>query len=98
MGGTRNGPTCGRGPAPEALVRIMCPVYGFYGEDDARVNATLPATEVAMKAAGTRFEPVIYAGAGHGFMRSGEDPAGPAADRTARAVAWKRWLERLAAL
>lgn len=85
-------------PAPEALGRMVGPVYGFYGEDDARVNATLPATETAMKAAGKTFEPVTYADAGHGFMRSGEDPAGPAADRTARAVAWKRWLERLGEL
>ena len=29
-----------------------------------------------MKEAGKTFEPVTYEGAGHGFMRSGEDPAG----------------------
>ena len=27
-----------------------------------------------MKAAGKTYEPVIYDGAGHGFMRAGEDP------------------------
>jgi len=27
-----------------------------------------------MKAAGKKYEPVVYDGAGHGFMRAGEDP------------------------
>jgi carboxymethylenebutenolidase len=27
-----------------------------------------------MKAAGKKYEPVTYDGAGHGFMRAGEDP------------------------
>ena len=28
-----------------------------------------------MKAAGKKYDPVTYDGAGHGFMRAGEDPA-----------------------
>ena len=32
-----------------------------------------------MKAAGKKYDPVTYAGAGHGFMRAGEDPANDAA-------------------
>jgi carboxymethylenebutenolidase len=48
-----------------------------------------------MKAAGKTFEPVIYEGAGHGFMRSGEAPDGPPADREARTKAWERWRELL---
>ncbi|MGZ4867910.1 MAG: dienelactone hydrolase family protein, partial [Candidatus Angelobacter sp.] len=35
--------------------------------------------QTAMKAAGKKYEPVTYAGAGHGFMRAGEDPAADAA-------------------
>jgi serine/threonine-protein kinase len=31
-----------RPDVPEELERIDCPVYGFYGENDARVNATVP--------------------------------------------------------
>lgn len=80
---------------PEELARIRCPVYGFYGENDARVNATLPATQAAMLEAAVRFDPEIYAGAGHGFMRSGEDPAAAPANREGRAEAWKRWLTLL---
>lgn len=63
------------GTAPSDVTSITAPVYGFYGGNDARVTATVPATVAAMKAAGKKYEPVIYAGAGHGFMRAGEDPA-----------------------
>src|ERR1700730_119250 len=72
---------------------IVCPVYGFYGENDERVNATIPKGEELMKAAGKKYEPVIYKGAGHGFMRSGEpnNPNVREGDRKARDEAWARW-------
>jgi carboxymethylenebutenolidase len=57
-----------------ALGKISAPVYGFYAENDARVNATIAATADAMKEAGKKYDPVTYAGAGHGFMRAGEAP------------------------
>lgn len=81
------------GTAPENpadLARIVMPVYGFYAEDDARVTATVPATEAAMKAAGKIYEPVIYPGAGHGFMRAGEAPDATEPNRKAREAAWER--------
>jgi carboxymethylenebutenolidase len=80
----------------EELARIEAPVYGFYGGDDARINATIPATEAAMKGLGKTYEPVVYEGAGHGFMRSGEEPGASEADRQARAAAWERWKKILA--
>jgi carboxymethylenebutenolidase len=67
------------GPGPDNVPAITAPVYGFYAGEDARIGATVPATEAAMKAAGKKYEPVTYAGAGHGFMRAGEDPANDAA-------------------
>jgi dienelactone hydrolase len=39
---------------------------------------------------GLRYDPVIYPGAGHGFMRAGEDPQGMEANRKARTAAWER--------
>ena len=71
--------------------KIPCPVYGFYGENDARVNATIPKGEELMKAAGKKYEPVIYKGAGHGFMRDGESPTGTPENKKARDDAWARW-------
>lgn len=58
----------------DALGRIKSPVYGFYAENDARINSTLPATIAAMKELNKIFEPVTYEGAGHGFMRAGDAP------------------------
>ena len=81
------------GPPPkeEDLPKITAPVYGFYGGNDARINSTIPKTEEAMKAAGKKYEPVTYEGAGHGFMRAGEDPANTnEANKKARDEAWAR--------
>src|ERR1019366_7373116 len=75
----------------EALAKIPCPVYGFYGENDARINKSVPATAKLMKEVGKTFEPVTYPGAGHGFMRVGDDPATNDANRKARNAAWERW-------
>ena len=87
----------GTGPENAAdVVRIKAPVYGFYGGNDARVNATVPKSEEMMKAAGKKYEPVIYEGAGHGFLRAGEDPANTVeANKKARDEAWARWKDIL---
>jgi len=81
------------GPPPDkdAMGRIKAPVYGFYGGNDARINATIPATKDQMKELGKSYDPVIYEGAGHGFMRAGEAPDANEPNRKARAEAWERW-------
>ena len=58
-----------------ALSKISAPVYGFYAENDMRVDATVPPTTEAMKELGKQYDPITYAGAGHGFMRAGEPDA-----------------------
>jgi carboxymethylenebutenolidase len=78
-------------PDKTALARIKAPVYGFYGGNDARIDATIAPTQEAMKELGKTYEPVTYEGAGHGFMRAGEDPAGNAGNKKARDEAWARW-------
>ncbi len=86
------------GPAADAednVKNIDCPVYGFYGGNDERVNATIPAAERLMKAAGKKYEPVIYGGAGHGFMREGEKPDANEANKKAREESWARWKKLL---
>ena len=86
------------GGAPKefgAIAEILCPVYGFYGGNDARVSETVPATIEIMKKAGKTYEPVIYEDAGHGFMRTGEDPTGEPANKKAYRRAWDRWRKLL---
>ena len=84
------------GPGPADVTTITAPVYGFYAGNDARIGATIPATVAAMKAAGKKYEPVTYEGAGHGFMRAGEDPTNTVpANKTAREQAFARFIKLL---
>jgi carboxymethylenebutenolidase len=82
-------------PAKEAMANIKAPVYGFYGGNDQRINAMIPDTKEQMKTAGKSYDPVIYEGAGHGFMRAGEAPDANDANKKARAEAWERWKSLL---
>ena len=82
-------------PKPDDEARITCPVYGFYGGNDQRVTVTVPEAAAAMRAAGKRYEPVVYDGAGHGFMRAGEAPGASDPNKKAREAAFKRLLELL---
>ncbi len=81
----------GTPPKSEEMGAISAPVYGFYGGNDARVTAGVPSTVEEMKAAHKTYDPVTYDGAGHGFMRAGEDPQDKnPANKAAREAAWKR--------
>jgi carboxymethylenebutenolidase len=52
-----------------------------------------------MKAAGKTYEPVTYDGAGHGFMRAGEDPTNTVpGNKTAREQAFPRVVKLLQGL
>jgi len=87
------------GPPPKDVSTVAAPVYGFYGGNDARIDAMIPGAVEAMKAAGKTYDPVTYDGAGHGFMRAGEDPGNTnPANKTAHDQAWDRWLKLLKSL
>jgi carboxymethylenebutenolidase len=84
------------GTGPADVSGVNAPVYGFYAGNDARVGATVPGTTAAMKAAGKTYEPVTYDGAGHGFMRAGEDPGNTVAgNKTARDEGFARLVKLL---
>jgi carboxymethylenebutenolidase len=84
------------GPTPSDVSTIVAPVYAFYAGNDARISATIPATVAAMKTAGKKYEPVTYDGAGHGFMRAGEDPTNAVpGNKTAREQAFSRLVTLL---
>ena len=90
-----NGAVVYYGSSPDAadLAKIQAPVLGLYGSDDARVNATIPPAEAEMKRLGKSYEPNIYEGAGHGFLRDQEGREG--ANLKATKQAWPRTLKFL---
>jgi carboxymethylenebutenolidase len=88
----------GTAPDTARLTSVRAPVLGLYGENDARVNATIAPAQASMKALGKTYEPVIFTGAGHGFLRAQDDQGGAnlAATKEAwpRTVAWfRKYLE-----
>jgi carboxymethylenebutenolidase len=86
----------GSGPeSKETVQQIACPVYGFYGGKDWRINTTVSKTAEIMKEAGKIFEPIFYGDAGHAFMRTAEEPGPQPANRKAHDEAWARWKELL---
>jgi carboxymethylenebutenolidase len=80
----------GGAPAIGELARVQAPVLGLYGENDARVNASIPGADSTMKALRKSYEPVILTGAGHGFLRQQDGQNG--ANMTATRDAWPRTL------
>ncbi len=76
----------GSSPRPEEMARVRAPVLGLYAQNDERVNATVPAAEAALKAAGRTFEAHYFEGAGHGFLRGQE--GGEGANLAASQRAW----------
>jgi carboxymethylenebutenolidase len=88
------------GTTPETgFEKVQAPVLGLYGGDDARVNATIPRAEEGMSLHDRGYEPNLYEGAGHGFLRqqSGRDGANMRATQQAwaRTLSWfGEWLGR----
>jgi carboxymethylenebutenolidase len=84
----------GTSPTAADLQSVRAPVLGLYGGSDARVNATIPAADSALRALGRTYVYTIYPGAGHGFLRqqTGMDGANLAAARAAwpATIAWFR--------
>jgi carboxymethylenebutenolidase len=86
----------GTGPQEaEAYSTIKVPVYGFYGGADNRVNATIEGSEKAMKSYNKSYEYEIYEGAGHAYMRRGDDPEATKDDPNvkARNASWERLIK-----
>jgi len=87
----------GTSPKTVELESVRAPVLGLYGGNDARVDATIPPADSALRALGRTYVYSIYPGAGHGFLRqqTGMDGANMAATRAAwpATIAWfKKYL------
>jgi carboxymethylenebutenolidase len=73
----------------EDIQKVTCPVLGFYGGEDERINAGIPKLEGAMQQYGKSFEKMIYPGAGHAFFN---ERKGDRHDAKAAEDAWERML------
>src|SRR5437868_2167060 len=60
----------GVSPKTSDLAAMRAPVLGLYAGNDARVDATIPPADTAMRALGRIYNYSIYSGAGHGFLRN----------------------------
>jgi len=76
------------GVAPDSatLLNIAAPVLAHYGGDDARVDATIEPARATLAKLGRPYDPHVYPGAGHGFLRQQEDRDG--ANLKATMAAW----------
>jgi carboxymethylenebutenolidase len=78
----------------ERVANVKAPIIGFYGGlmQDARIGNTVAPTEAKMKALSKVYEPHIFDGAAHGFLRAqtGNDGANMKATEQAwpMTVAW----------
>lgn len=88
----------GTPPDEERLAEIDVPVYGFYAENDQRVNATIDPTADAMEELGNPYDYEIYDGVGHAFMRQAAAPDADDTARSAREAAFERLLGLLESL
>jgi carboxymethylenebutenolidase len=76
----------GTPPSKDAQAGIKAAVAGFYGGTDARVTSTVEPTTASMKNNGKTYEPHVYEGAGHGFLRAQDGQNG--ANLKAAQEAW----------
>jgi carboxymethylenebutenolidase len=60
----------GTSPDSATLPSIQAPVLGLYGGDDARVNATIEPARAVLRKLKRSYEPHVFEGAGHGFLRA----------------------------
>jgi carboxymethylenebutenolidase len=82
----------GSSPAAAEIAKVKVPVLGLYGENDQRVNATIPMADSTMRAIKGTFVSKVYPGAGHGFLRAQDQPANRAASLEAwpETIGWFR--------
>jgi carboxymethylenebutenolidase len=81
----------GVSPKSTDLVSVRAPVLGLYAGNDARVDATIPPADTAMRSLGKTYTYNIYAGAGHGFLRQQTGMDG--ANMTAARAAWPATID-----
>lgn len=82
-------PYYGRQPAVEDVPKIKAAVLAHYAENDAGINAGIPAFEEALKKANIEYQIFTYPGTGHAF----NNDTGPRYNEEAAKLAWKRTVD-----
>ena len=78
----------GNHPAASDAVKVKAPLLIHFAGTDERINASWPAYEAALKAAGARYTAYQYAGTQHGF----NNDTTPRFDEANAKLAWERTL------
>ncbi|MCE9660545.1 MAG: dienelactone hydrolase family protein [Burkholderiales bacterium] len=81
-------PFYGAAPALDQVAKIKAAVLPMFADEDERINATWPAYDAALKAAGVRYAAFRYPGTQHGF----NNDTTPRYDANAARLAWQRTL------
>ena len=82
-------PFYGSAPLSADVPKIKAEIVAHYAETDPRVNASRPAYEAALKAAGAKFQMHTYAGTQHGFHNNSTRRYNEAAAK----LAWQRTVD-----
>jgi carboxymethylenebutenolidase len=82
---------------PAAYAGAKVPVLGLYGGNDARVNANIELARTEMAKAKATYDPHVFEGAGHGFLRQQAGSAQAPGNMKATEDAWKLTLDFLRA-
>lgn len=81
-------PFYGVAPPLDAVPAIRAELLLHFAGEDARVNASWPPYEAALKAPGARYEAFVYPGVQHGF----NNDTTPRYDEAAATLAWQRTI------
>jgi carboxymethylenebutenolidase len=86
------------GPMPNdaaEFANTKAPVLGLYGGSDNRVNANIDVAKAGMAKAGATYDPHVFDGAGHGFLRQQNGSAQAPGNMKATEEGWSLTLDWL---
>jgi carboxymethylenebutenolidase len=73
---------------PAAFATAKAPILGLYGGNDARVNANIELAKTELAKTKATYDPHIFEGAGHGFLRQQGGSANAPGNMKATEQAW----------
>ena len=80
---------------PAEFATTKAPVLGLYGGNDVRVNPNIDKAKEGMAKAGATYDPHIFDGAGHGFLRQQNGSEQAPGNMKATVEGWKLTLDWL---